>query len=56
MLGVVADAVLAVLMIVLPAAWIIALVRWDGNCHCDKGGCENCPFSEGCKYKEENEE
>lgn len=44
------------LMIVLPAVWITALVRWDGKCRCDKDGCKDCPYSNGCKYKEDKEQ
>ncbi len=38
-----ATAALAVLMIVVPAVWIAALVKWDGEKHGDRD-CESCPF------------
>lgn len=51
----IANAVLAVLIIAVYTVWVIALVRWDGKCHCDKSGCGTCPYNGACPHQHENE-
>lgn len=56
MLEAIANLILAGLIIVLPIIWIIALVKWDGKCHCDKGECDNCPYQGGCEHEKQEDE
>lgn len=44
LLSAIANLVLLIVMAICTAAWVVALVNWDGECHCDKSECDTCPF------------
>lgn len=48
-IAIVANLLLAVLMLVLPVIWIVSLAKWDGKCPCDKTLCKDCPYYGTCE-------
>lgn len=55
MMEAIINLILLIVVVACLIIWVVSLVNWDGEYHCDKSECDTCPFP--CKEhdKERNE-